>query len=641
VGCDQDNNVNTLACKLEVTGGALNNFTFITFESSTCEGNRHIEWNEYDPDWLDSCDEGFVSSIRENYPSPSDIQGIARYQYTGTSCMQNKVIMYDVVSFNAGSCINSLWIGLDFNITMKLDSCSRYYNYSSDPNCDGDGEQYSLSTPICKITNNVDFDPSHTEEVDDDYGDLHIKYGSEKHPICNLGTTDTAVEESDDNNQDSNDSNTDPSLVCANREDYIHDGTISFCECDGDRIETEDACEATCMGDVCCEWEGDEYNEDEDEGDSLRRLDGNEGDAYCNCHNILVHTMGMPLYMRDTNNDTTCPSECEWLMYSCGEISRGFLRDHNESFIANCESERGSSYGLIASQCCESGKGYCDHDVCQDPLDYRPLNTIDIFWDGDNMTMPCYEFNWGAHSLRGAGVAGMDINFDASCSTEIRTALGTTTVKNYTDFMGASCCAGPARCAPRCKVGQWMSRNGCRDCPAGWYGIKAGRTEEESCAPCPRGYYTREPGESECIIAPAGWYVDKMNSSMPTRCPMGTTNMREGATSRAECLSCPEGTFGFDTSRSCERCPKGTITATSGSSSCVKCDPGTYPNPAATACLACPLGTYNSGTWESCLPCQPGTFANVTGSASCRSCAPGTEQPAAGAAICNYCSSDE
>ena len=151
-----------------------------------------------------------------------------------------------------------------------------------------------------------------------------------------------------------------------------------------------------------------------------------------------------------------------------------------------------------------------------------------------------------------------------------------------------------------CLAGKYRAKPGanhpleCVDCPAGSFGLRAGRTKP--CTTCARGYFSLRSGASEpCEVCPGGWTQDS-NAS------------------RARCETCEVGTFYNTHTRSCDGCPSGYFQDDKAASSCLSCPLGRYgPRGAATSaadCKSCPtiLGvprttrSANSTDEKQCVP---------------------------------------
>ena len=73
-----------------------------------------------------------------------------------------------------------------------------------------------------------------------------------------------------------------------------------------------------------------------------------------------------------------------------------------------------------------------------------------------------------------------------------------------------------------------------------------------------------------------------------------------------QCTKCPVGYYQPDQGQiSCDECPPGSTSFTTGSRSCV---------------VWCPPSYYSSTRYEPCTPCPQGTYTLVNGSTACLNC---------------------
>ena len=117
------------------------------------------------------------------------------------------------------------------------------------------------------------------------------------------------------------------------------------------------------------------------------------------------------------------------------------------------------------------------------------------------------------------------------------------------------------------------------------------------------------------------------------------------------CMACAAGSFTKD-GKTCEKCPEGTMSSSSGSAQCTTCAAGTYSKAGATSCTTCSPGTYNTRSGSSgCTVCQAGyactggnrriscsagTYSKE-GSTSCKTCPSGTYNTGSNNRICKSC----
>ncbi|KOO31505.1 mastigoneme-like protein [Chrysochromulina tobinii] len=221
-----------------------------------------------------------------------------------------------------------------------------------------------------------------------------------------------------------------------------------------------------------------------------------------------------------------------------------------------------------------------------------------------------------------------------------------------------------------------------RPCLPGSFSAAAGT---QSCDLCPRGKFTSMSGNTACQPCERGFLCVE-GSSAPQPCPGGThanqtvLNLTGYLGSLSECVVCPAGTscsVGSATPRpclpgsfsaaagtqSCDLCPRGKFTSTSGNTACQPCTPGflcvegssaPQPCPGGThanqtvltltgylgspsECIVCPVGTSCSVGSAVAVPCAPGTYNNQPRQETCLKCAPGSFQELAGQTSCNPC----
>jgi len=113
-----------------------------------------------------------------------------------------------------------------------------------------------------------------------------------------------------------------------------------------------------------------------------------------------------------------------------------------------------------------------------------------------------------------------------------------------------------------CPLGTYNPIEGqrvCVDCPMGTYSF-SNETTRTACAQCPRGSYTLTAATQridQCLKCPPG-YSCAAPDALPIPCPVGTYNPYE---SRAECDTCPLGTYSAEAHRSsiCPLCPANSV----------------------------------------------------------------------------------
>ncbi|CAD5221161.1 unnamed protein product [Bursaphelenchus okinawaensis] len=170
-------------------------------------------------------------------------------------------------------------------------------------------------------------------------------------------------------------------------------------------------------------------------------------------------------------------------------------------------------------------------------------------------------------------------------------------------------------------------------------------TDLPECVPCAKGSVF---AGSTCVLCPAGSYQDKDGQQECKKCPEGTFTATTGTTSRSGCLAvcgngmvsesglipcqlCPRHTFagpplpgGYKT---CDACPEGTYTANlgaTGPSYCKQpCKPGYFSESGLEPCSPCPLNFYQPSLGQQrCLECLNNTVTHETGRALEADCKP-------------------
>ncbi len=174
-------------------------------------------------------------------------------------------------------------------------------------------------------------------------------------------------------------------------------------------------------------------------------------------------------------------------------------------------------------------------------------------------------------------------------------------------------------------------------CVPGYYGSV---TNAFSCKECDRGYYCRGGVMREAC--PKDTYRSALRGKKKDDCegcPLNSTTKGEvGRTSITECICDP----GYHmVGNVCISCPEGCETCSSPTS-CTKCKPGYYYN--SGICSPCPKGHWCPGGTPSvakknaCLAGTYNSFTKQTSSSSCFKCDCGTYSAFSGAASCNLCS---
>lgn len=189
-------------------------------------------------------------------------------------------------------------------------------------------------------------------------------------------------------------------------------------------------------------------------------------------------------------------------------------------------------------------------------------------------------------------------------------------------------------CSP-CGRGAFTLGDVCMSCPPGSFsafkatectlcpqGKITNRIFQENCRPCPPGFTTNGPGASQC--KPIG----------VSKCPKGSFKKRNG-----DCETCMEGYFRDLKTRTCKKCPPGSVSKGGLRTKCDRCPPGQTTMLFDGLNCFCPQGLFRSkkGTCEKCPPGTGGNFANVPGKSGCIECEPGTFTDKPGSTKCKPC----
>lgn len=314
------------------------------------------------------------------------------------------------------------------------------------------------------------------------------------------------------------------------------------------------------------------------------------------------------------------------------------------------------TYGLV--------DGSCNVDATSST---HEITKIDCF-DGTQWT------NTTSIDLIAYAGRGRDSRTDCLCTPGY---TKTSDTKNYDNF------------CVRCGTGTYKEEFGdavCDSCPAGKFaeftgtrklqGTSVGADDLKGCQPvehmptgsgkytnngsnvlekCPAGsfmpFYNARTNIDQCETCENGLYQDKDSTSMCMQCPFGTSSNHTFADgprdlwkewthfdSVRDCKPCPAGTFGLDCTPCpqheyasgegntyCEKCPAGTSTNRTGSTSredCRNpCEKGQFVN-GDRQCENCMTGKYELG--GRCYPCPAGYTSLFWGSVACEACPVGT-----------------
>ena len=172
-------------------------------------------------------------------------------------------------------------------------------------------------------------------------------------------------------------------------------------------------------------------------------------------------------------------------------------------------------------------------------------------------------------------------------------------------------------------------------CPAGTTNAFLGKASIADCVPCPNGTYGPSQGSNMPVC--------------PGQCVAGKYGIAHGKTiEAAACALCPPGKFsGTSGSQYCSPCSIGSYSETSGTSVCTPCPLGSYGGISGsdnkTTCKPCPKGTYSVTSGQSksgCEPCEVGKYGaqeGATSSSACKSCPDGTFTAVSGATDSSAC----
>ena len=192
-----------------------------------------------------------------------------------------------------------------------------------------------------------------------------------------------------------------------------------------------------------------------------------------------------------------------------------------------------------------------------------------------------------------------------------------------------------------CPIGTFMdpSRTMCRPCGAGRYGPRTGlgyssvnsapsANMNNSCLECSDGFISPMIGAPSCVTCPAGTYMDSNRTSCQS-CAAGRYGPKAGLGYSAAGV-----TSQADETNSCQLCPDGFISPTSGASVCQQCVAGTYMHANRTSCRKCAAGRYSD---DGAAYPFTGSHPAALESNSCRSCPNGTISSSSGASECAPC----
>ena len=259
--------------------------------------------------------------------------------------------------------------------------------------------------------------------------------------------------------------------------------------------------------------------------------------------------------------------------------------------------------------------------------------THDVYY-GD--TSSCTKCAAGTYSTGGAAICSVCPN--GYTSQEGATAQNKCYIKvdggNYIKTANSAapvkCAAGTSKAAHTVYYGEISS---CTTCTVGTYSLEGAA----SCSICPTGYTSLAgaTAQNKCYITVAdGKYLQNANDTIQAACPAGTFKTQHNVYygNVSSCSSCAVGTFSTGGAKACTTCPTG-YTSAEGATAQNKCyiivDAGKYIATKNTNVKTnCPAGTASEqhnvyyGNTSSCGKCQVGTYS-PEGSGKCLSCPTG------------------
>ncbi|CDW74865.1 cast multi-domain protein [Stylonychia lemnae] len=171
------------------------------------------------------------------------------------------------------------------------------------------------------------------------------------------------------------------------------------------------------------------------------------------------------------------------------------------------------------------------------------------------------------------------------------------------------------------------------------YGYYNPFTARSTCLECEAGFYCDEQGMTDNIKdCPRGQYCPK-NTTIPTKCPIGTYLNQFNGKSQSDCKPCAPGKYCnveglIEPSGYCDQgyfCISGSTSMTPINQSIETygpCPAGKYCPLGTSYPIPCPAGTFSSTAYQysntSCKPCTTGFYCSQSGlSAPTGSCDPG------------------
>ncbi|GMH93508.1 hypothetical protein TL16_g12646 [Triparma laevis f. inornata] len=343
----------------------------------------------------------------------------------------------------------------------------------------------------------------------------------------------------------------------------------------------------------------------------------------------------------------------------CEECIAGKYGTREGAETANrCSPCSTNMYALPGSIICETCKaGYSSEGLAEN------VAALDEFCGG---ACPAGKFSLAGGSCTpcpagkyGMTTASVTAECDGDCSAGKYSGEGGTTCTDCPQGkFGSSEGLASDACDGLCAAGKYSiaGSQSCYDCNPGRFGSD-GDIAATCTGACAAGYYGSggDSSASTCLDqCPKGKYSEEGASSC-TNCPAGTSGGGDALRTTNECNGlCGVGKFStdaWDQELECEDCPARSYSATTGSSSCLRCpneqqatvvDLEGLTSEAELVCreCKCPVGNtcvLVSGTEPTCTACDAGTYGPSVGSEVCLPCPEGTQQKETGRPNCEVC----
>lgn len=154
-------------------------------------------------------------------------------------------------------------------------------------------------------------------------------------------------------------------------------------------------------------------------------------------------------------------------------------------------------------------------------------------------------------------------------------------------------------------------------CPAGTYSNSTHLKSSMECSPCPPGSFCSGGQVTVSGICPPGYFCPSRTSyAVEHPCPAGFYSPNLGLQHEAQCLSCEQGHFCLEGSSSMLKCPPGTYSSVNNTVSGV-------PSSIVLSCNICPGGHFCKEGAIEAFPCGRGKYSDV-GEESCQVCPRGS-----------------